>query len=53
MDYNKINIEIEIKNNKAYIYSDIGGGRLYELEHWTLGAAVHNYVEDEILCEEE
>jgi hypothetical protein len=53
MDYNKINIEIEIKNNEAKISTDIAGARYYNLDRWALGAAVHNYIEDEILCEED
>ncbi len=48
-----INITIEIKNNIAKITTEIAGSRIYELEHWALGAAVENYIATEILCEED
>ena len=47
------NINIEINNNTAKISSDIAPTRYYELDRWALGAAVRNYVESEILCEED
>ena len=50
MNYN-INIET-YNNNTAKISSDIAPTRIYDLNCWALGAAVRNYVESEILCEE-
>ena len=47
------NININITNNIAKISSDLAPSRIYDLGNWDLGAAVRNYVESEILCEED
>ena len=37
------------ENNSIAISSEIAPTRFYEMTHWTLGAAVENYMETEIL----
>ena len=46
-------IRIEIENQTYKISSDIAPTRFYEMENWSLGAAVENYVTTEIECDEE
>lgn len=47
MNYNITITTVEMNNIK--ISSPDGATRFYDLNNWTLGAAVENYVNDEIL----
>lgn len=50
MDYT---ITIEgIEFNHIKISSEIAANRIYDMNNWTLGAAVENYVASEIIGEE-
>ena len=50
MDYT---ITIEgIEHNHIKISSEIAPSRFYDMSKWTLGSAVENYVESEIIGEE-
>lgn len=44
-----MNINIEtIEMNYIKISSEEGATRFYNLDNWTIGAAVENYIEDEL-----
>lgn len=47
MDYN-INITT-VEMNMVKISSEDGATRFYSLDDWTIGAAVENYIEDELM----
>lgn len=47
MNYN-ITIET-IEMNTIKISSEDGTSRFYDLSNWTIGAAVENYIEDELM----
>lgn len=47
MDYN-INITT-VEMNMVKISSGDGATRFYSLDNWTIGAAVENYIEDELM----
>ena len=49
MNFN-INIET-IEMNNIKISSENGATRFYDLAHWTIGAAVENYIECELEIE--
>ncbi len=44
----KINIET-IEMNHIKISSEEGATRFYDLDRWTIGAAVENYIENELM----
>ena len=47
----KYNLKIErIEMNYIKISSEIGATRFYDLNKWTIGAAVENYIEDELMA---
>ena len=46
-------ITVENFEGTLRIASEIAPTRFYELSHWTLSAAVENYVATEIICEED
>ena len=49
MDYTIIIEGIEMNHIK--ISSEIASSRFYDMNNWTLGAAIENYVENEIIGE--
>lgn len=45
-----LNINIEtIEMNHIKISSEDGATRFYDLNNWTIGAAVENYISDELM----
>ena len=42
-----------IEMNNIKISSEIAPSRFYDMNNWTLGAAVENYVESEIIGDDE